>query len=352
MNRDVLTRFFDFDKDELEYEYVVENFSKIDVEYGVDVIFRHYRKHGFPYYIVTEHERHKIMRKLIQFNHRSIMDGDKIIQTMNGLRLAWSYFPHWVNIKCGNMVTPMENFNDDKRLKSVLKKVWIHRLKFEPDKKSFSENRFRQWTKLHEGSQAVSNFRPTAAKVIYEEYGGNGVTWDMSAGWGGRLLGALSSSTIKKYIGTEPSTKTYDGLIKMKSDFEYLGRDIEIHKLGSEEFIPEKESLDLCFTSPPYFDTEKYSEEDTQSYIKFPTKDKWLNEFLRSTFENCWNGLKTGGYMLINIAIKGDTAGNDIITLAEKIGFVHSRTLQLSLSTLGDDFKYEPVFVFKKGEKK
>ena len=40
-----------------------------------------------------------------------------------------------------------------------------------------------------------------------------------------------------------------------------------------------KKSLDLCFTSPPYFDTEKYSDEDTQSYKKFPTEDGWVNGF-------------------------------------------------------------------------
>ena len=35
----------------------------------------------------------------------------------------------------------------------------------------------------------------------------------MSCGWGGRLLGFLSKNT-KHYIGTEPSTKTFDGLKK------------------------------------------------------------------------------------------------------------------------------------------
>ena len=29
-----------------------------------------------------------------------------------------------------------------------------------------------------------------------------------------------------------------------------------------------------------FFDTEKYSDEDTQSYKKYPTEDKWINGFL------------------------------------------------------------------------
>ena len=172
----------------------------------------------------------------------------------------------------------------------------------------------------------------------------------MSCGWGGRLLGFLASSR-KKYIGTEPSTKTFEGLKKIRKDFFYLKKSVELHKLGSEEFEPDKNSLDLCFTSPPYFDTEKYSDEDTQSYKKFPTKEEWVNGFLRKTIENCYRGLKDGKYMLINIAntprykfIEQETQ-----RIAKELGFVQSDTLQLTLSSvMGAGYKYEPIFVFKK----
>ena len=82
----------------------------------------------------------------------------------------------------------------------------------------------------------------------------------MSCGWGGRLLGALSSKKIRHYIGTEPSSKTYNGLLKMSKDFDYIKKKVNIYRQGSEEYTPKKESLYLCFTSPPYFDTEKYSD--------------------------------------------------------------------------------------------
>ena len=41
---------------------------------------------------------------------------------------------------------------------------------------------------------------------------------------------------------------------------------------------------------------------NNQSYKKYPTKEEWLNGFLRTTFENCFYGLKKGKYMAINIA--------------------------------------------------
>ena len=40
---------------------------------------------------------------------------------------------------------------------------------------------------------------------------------------------------------------------------------------GSETFIPDDESLDFVFTSPPYFNKEAYGDEPEQSSIKFST---------------------------------------------------------------------------------
>ena len=353
----VLGEFFDYDELDLEFHRVTNSIDTIDREYGVEIIFKYYRKHGFPHYTITEQEKHQHMKKLRKFDHDSILDGDKIIQTMHCLRLAWTYFPHFWKIMCGNAtMSPWDIFHNDDKFKSTIRKCWNWQLKhFKGEEgrihNTFHENRLRQSLKVYTGTQSVSNFRPTAAKLIYETYGGDGVTWDMSCGWGGRLIGALSSERIKKYIGTEPSCKTFDGLLKLKDDFSYLNKEVELHKLGSEVFVPDKDTLDLCFTSPPYFDTEKYSDEDTQSYIKFPTEDNWLNGFLRKTIENCYCGLKKNGYMLINIANtpKYKFIEEGTISISKEIGFVQERTLQLTLSSImGAGYKYEPIFVFRK----
>mgnify|MGYP003985125177 FL=1 len=287
----ILANFFDYDELYLEFDRVINNINTIDMEYGIDIIFKYYRKTGFPHYQISETEKHNHVKKMINFNVDTIFKDDVIVQTMHGLRLAWSYFPHFWEVKCGNTKTaPIDNYIDDDLFKTAIKKTWQWELKHWGGGVSgykFHENRLRQALKIS-NTQAVSNFRPTAAKVIYENYGGDGVIWDMSCGWGGRLLGFLSSPRAKHYIGTEPSSKTFDGLLKIKEDFSYLNKKIEIHKLGSEVFRPKQETLDLCFTSPPYFDTEKYSDEGTQSYIKFPSSDEWLDGFLRKTIENCY----------------------------------------------------------------
>ena len=354
---DILGKFFDYDSEQLEFDRVTERVdSDIDIEYAVDVIFNHYRKYGFPHYKVTEYEKHNHMKKLIKFDHKRILDtsqehvdGDVIIQTMHCLRLAWNYFPHWVDVRCGSSkMSPIGYFNDDKKLKGIIRKTWKWQQNYGGGK--FTENRFRQCLKLYEGSQGVSNFRPTAAKVVYEEYGGDGIVWDMSCGWGGRLIGALSSKRIKKYIGTEPATKTFEGLLKLKEDFSYINKEVELHKLGSEVFRP-KEKVDLCFTSPPYFDTEKYSDEDTQSYKKYPEEQKWIDGFLFQTIKNCYESLKKNGYLLLNIAntSSGKSIEKATLDISKGFGLVHEKTLQLTLSSvMGAGYKYEPIYVFKK----
>ena len=354
-NPDILTSVFGYDEQDVEFERIVNNLDDYDIDYGVDVIFDYYRRHGFPHYTIREEEKHDHMRKLQKFDIDTILDEDKIVQTMHGLRMAWTYFPHFWEVRCGSAKqSPMEIFHDDEKFKRTIKKCWkwcvkTYKGENEGTKNVMHENRLRQSIKIYTGTQSVSNFRPTAAKLIYEKFGGDTI-WDMSCGWGGRLIGFLASSR-KRYIGTEPSSLTFEGLEKIKKDFFYLKKSVELHKLGSEEFIPDRNSLDLCFTSPPYFDTEKYADEDTQSYIKFPTKEEWVNGFLRKTIENCYRGLKSGKYMLINIANtpKYKFIEEETQKIAKELGFVQNDTLQLTLSSvMGAGYKYEPIFVFKK----
>ena len=354
---EVLNKFLDVDTLELEYYRVTNDIRNIDIEYGIEIIFKYYRKFGFPHYKIREEEKYEHMRKLKKFDIDTILVENHIVQTMHCLRLAWTYFPHFWEIRCGNAKqSPMEIFHDDKKFKSTIRKCWNWSKKHfkgeeNQENNKFHENRLRQSLKIYTGTQSVSNFRPTAAKLIYEKFGGDGTIWDMSCGWGGRLLGFLASSNTKHYIGTEPSSKTYDGLMEMKKDFSYLGKQVDIYKLGSEVYVPEKESLDLCFTSPPYFDTEKYSDEDTQSYKKFPSEDKWVDGFLRKTIDNCYYGLKKNGYMLMNIANtpKYKFIEEQTVNISKELGFIQEDTIQLTLSSvMGAGYKYEPIFVFRK----
>jgi len=324
------------------------NMSHNDLEKFVRKIFVYYRENGFPYYPTDTETRTKEFEKLKNFDRSGLFENDTIKQTMHGLGLAWSYFPHSFDVKCNNKLTPYEAFMDDEIFMGVIRK----RLKMGT---YVSDSGIRKMLKIYTGTQGVSNFRPTAAAAIYNTFAKNGVVWDMSGGWGGRLLGAIISG-VDTYIATEPSLETFEGLMDITEDFgESIN--IQIHCKGSEDFRPDKKSLDLCFTSPPYFDLEKYADEPTQSYVKFNTKDAWIEGFLRPTFENCHYGLKDDGCMLINIAdVKGKHNINleeKTVQVAEEVGFRLVKTIKLALSNInlrGKDvkFKYEPIFIFIK----
>ena len=60
-NTQVLSETFGYDKDDLEFEKVINDLDNNDIEYGIEVIFNYYRRHGFPHYKVREDEKHAHM---------------------------------------------------------------------------------------------------------------------------------------------------------------------------------------------------------------------------------------------------------------------------------------------------
>jgi len=319
--------------------------DEVQLQDFAQLVFDYYRQEGFPYYPIDMESRQKDFDKLMAYDRSMLFEDDVVKQSMHALGLAWSYFPHAFDVKCGNKMTPYRAFMDDDIFMGVIRK----RLKMGT---YISDSGIRKMLKIYTGVQGVSNFRPTAAAAIYDAFAKDGVVWDMSGGWGGRLLGAIASG-VKMYMATEPSTLAYDGLMGIAKDFAG-NMEYDIECCGSEEYLPDAETVDLCFTSPPYFDLEKYSIEDTQSYIKYPAKDAWIEYYLKETFLNCHYCLKKHGVMIINIAdIKGNELEADMVKTAEQVGFRMVKKAKLALSNVNlrdkaKKFKYEPIYIFIK----
>ena len=325
----------------------------------VDEVYNKWKQKGFPYYPTDYTWRKSEFAKLIRFDRSTLYKPIKqtVGQSAHGLSLAWSYMPHHWEIKCGYMKTPMSIWEDEEHLKKGIRKVLEGTFWKQKEYHNITASDMRSVLRRYAGTQAVSNYRPTAAALIYDKFlekdsplfgGKAGITWDMSCGYGGRLLGAIAADV--NYIGTDPCTETYEGLQQIKEDWGSSNRTIEIHKEGSEEFWPPYCEVDLCFTSPPYFDWEKYSEEDTQSYKKYPTVDEWLNGFLLNTIDRCHYGLKPGGHLILNVAntkrIKNFE--EETLKLAKMIHFKHIDTWYLQLASQEGVHKTEPIFIFQK----
>lgn len=312
-------------------------------------VFEWLRRYGFPYYSTDKKWRQKEFSTLSKYRLSWIFQPPDIVrQTMHGLALSWSYFPEAFAVKCNDLLSPYEVFQGD----TLLRKV-IHKRCRMGDNVSIAG--IRKMLRIFTGAQAVSNFRPTAAGYIYNTYAQDKVVWDMSSGYGGRLLGFLISYA-KKYIGTDPNTSTIKGLRAMVNDFNIYNKEVELIQSGSEDYQPTEGSVDLCFTSPPYVNTEKYSNEPTQSYIKYDTYDKWINGFLSQTISNCYGALKKDGSLIVNIANTKSYPNleKDFMDVCIDRGFELTTILKYQMSSLkykntgNDNFKYEPMFVFHK----
>jgi hypothetical protein len=317
-------------------------------------IVERWRKRGFPHYDFSLDKRINHFGTFQKFDRSHLIKDGIVGQTLHALGLVWTYFPHHWDIKTGKMLTPMEVWESDELfLKAIKSRARWGGFNFTDGKPDMSESYVRKALRTYSGTQRVSNFRPSAAAIIYDTFS-QGVVWDMSCGFGGRLLGAIVSSKVDTYIGTDPSEKTYIGLLRLKEDFAYRTKTkVELHKLGSEIFEPEKNSLDLCFTSPPYFNTEKYADEPTQSFIKFDNIEIWNEGFLRQTIKNARYGLKTNGHLILNVANTKThkTLEIDTIKIAQEEGFVLTTTLQLALSSINrGGHKYEPIFIFRRAK--
>lgn len=189
-------------------------------------------------------------------------------------------------------------------------------------------------------------FRPLVAKFIYEHYCQSGDTvWDPCAGYGGRLLGAIAAGV--HYVGTDVDAETVSGnqlLAKM------LGANAEITLSPAEQFTPPV--IKLAFTSPPYFDRERYSQNESQSWRRHAQLDTWIENFLRPVADQARDALVADGALVLNIADLRD--GARVVPLVEKAvttirasGFTLEKILKMPLAAINRNAPAEPLLVFK-----
>jgi hypothetical protein len=231
------------------------------------------------------------------------------------------------------------------------------------------------------------NFPPTIAKSLYKKFT-NDIPqeevvkiYDPSSGYGGRLLGALSLLNERKihYVGTDPNPDNWIDALGL-SRYDLLGRHFqsnvrgrnkiiyEVHKCGSEVFCDHASfaehvgTVDLVFTSPPYFAAEGYSDDENQSYKKFPAYELWRDGFLKKTL--LWN--------IADVSFDGKLypLERDSVEIAKSLGFKYVNRIKMVLSgalsgkkvskktrqpttknycAINNKYrKYEPIFCFYK----
>ena len=308
------------------------------------------RDNAVPLHVWSDDVFSKIVSNLCDIDTNvSYQNGSFNLNNM-GANILTQFFPEILDVVKSGKASPRDFFKDDKRLLGYCKTV----LKYcTSPLEMFKMMSFR-------GSSRCYNFRPATAKALYELYGKeNSKVLDTSSGFGGRLLGFFTAKNTSEYVGIDPNTADSCNKFILYMSRYFTNKKAYVNKIGSEDFTidnyPQYENyFDISFTSPPYFNIERYSDSDTQSYKKFNTYDLWVDGFYRNTIYNSCNSLKLDGVFAVNISwvdnIKEYTeeflndCGFYIIKEDKYLLRIHPRE-----SSYGSDkmSKYEPIWVAK-----
>lgn len=156
----------------------------------------------------------------------------------------------------------------------------------------------------YQNIQYVNEFPPIVARSILLEYAPKKPkikVLDPCAGWGGRMIGCASLLNVD-YTACEPSSKTIEGLNKLGYWLHTLQPSFSstVYKMPYENFST-LEKFDIALTSPPYYDTEHYSDEITNSLNRYKTFDAWVDGFYKPLILNTVDRLNDGGVFILNV---------------------------------------------------
>ena len=232
-----------------------------------------------------------------KFNYQYHFDNEFIINKNVGNK-ASDYFHQVERWKCDatGYPSPQKTWENERFRLTLFKALFSLKVK------EITPTVLRSMISLRK--YIAAQFRPSAAKYIYDYFEAETVL-DFSMGWGDRLLGAHASEYVKKYVGFDPNVNLLNGYIEQITEYRKIDNPMKVKLLpwcAENPQIELQDSFDLVFTSPPYFDKEKYDQSEQQSYIKYKKFDSWMNEFLFKTIELRTQNLKSGGHLVINVS--------------------------------------------------
>ncbi len=303
-----------------EWDYIKETFDKDDVKESLAKVAMTY---PLPYAEISENDAHNELRKLKGMRHNEVLtEGEwfaregteyKYDLTWNGTQQYFrrvntgnkssNYFQQENRWSVDGSVAPgpKRTWESEKFMTSLMGAAYTLKLPH-IDKKYLR-------TMVSLRKYICSQFKPNVAKIIYDKLGSKNVL-DFSAGWGDRLAGFYGSETGEYYLGIDPRKENHPIYHKQAEFYDKHRTLFEVEKryefiespAEDVDFSEYEDTFDTVFTSPPYFNVERYSYDDTQSWVKYKDIKDWNEKFLQKTLKNLWCSVKAGGYLLVNIS--------------------------------------------------
>ena len=301
--------------------------------------------------------------KSISFKSHSVQEGKISVGNTAGQNFSRFWFPNMQEAytRKDKMVSMRARFYDDTRLKRAISFCYKYRDEAE---KSVLPANIRRALDLVSGG-TIANFKPMNARAVFEYICPTmwGNVLDFSSGYGGRMLGSMTSNMRYNYTGIDPNTKTYNGLEALGELMNELGlgSGYSMHNIPSEQFNPEPGSYDAAFSSPPYFNLETYTDEPTQCMNSCSNLDEWFDKYAEPTIKMLHTALAKDALYAVNIADYKDGKEEFKIVdrwkdISEKNGFKYIEQIDMLLNVrpgvgnnkLENAYKSEGIYLFKK----
>ena len=315
-------KFYDMEPylfiDEEEWDYIKKTFDKQDVRESLAKVAMSYPP---PYMDITEKDALKQLQKLKGMRHNEILvEGEWFAREGTEYRYDLTFEGKQQYFKRNNTGNDASNYFQQKNRWSVdgtiapgPHRTWeSHKFMTTLIGSAYSlklpkidKSAFRVMIGLRK--YICSQFKPNVAKVLYDKLESKSIL-DFSAGWGDRLAGFYASETGEFYLGIDPRKENHPIYEEQKQFYEKHRTFFEVDKKSmfveypAEDFEYKENMYDTVFTSPPYFSVERYSYDDTQSWVRYKDIDSWNKNFLQKTLGKLWPSIKSGGYLLVNIA--------------------------------------------------
>ena len=327
-----------------------------------------------PLLPITEEEAKEDFIRLVRFDSRKLLRKSELFTKApyrynlsnwylsNALvgRACSNYFhqeARW-HAKHARFDSPVDSWTIKERHKEFLGPLWSMKMK------EVNDHSLRESIVLRK--YIASQFPPAVAKELYNLFEAKHV-FDFSMGWGDRLAGFYASNA-ETYYGTDPNVAVYKNYEKQNKLYETNKKTV-FKNSPAEDLDLSNEKFDMIFTSPPYFNAEQYSTDETQSYKRYGDDiEHWLKDFLFATIDKCWNSLVDGGTLIINISdifankkvLEICNPMNDYISKLPKAHYAGCTGLRLSKrpnsKTSGPETinkqSVEPIWIWKKNDKR
>jgi 16S rRNA G966 N2-methylase RsmD len=244
-------------------------------------------KNSFPYRIITKAERDNGYEKLKALKFKP---NEEMNLSIIGNKTSDYYFQKYrVKTKASGNISPYERWKKNpQRIKDIDKK--IHR---NYPKTIGTITGLR--SALSMDGDNIGQFKPYVAVYIYQKFKPKRIL-DISAGWGDRLIGAMSQNI--DYIGIDSNKKLETPYNNMIKDFkDKTTSNIKMIFDKSENINYSKlPKYDLIFTSPPYFSLEKY-----EGMTKYKDDEEFSKTYFIPTIKKSWQYLNKNGILALNM---------------------------------------------------